>query len=327
VPELRQAIAAGLPAGNKLDDDEVLVTHGAAGALSVALDAFVNAGDRVVLFEPASPLFALALQSRRVRLRWVSTAAADGRLRFRLDHFARALRGARLLIVNSPHNPTGCVIAPEDLEQIAWWAERRDVLILSDEVFAPYQYDGQAVSIGALARARRRTLTIGSISKAYGLASARVGWLAAHRHLARPCTLMATLHTPFVPTLCQQIAVTALTQGPRALESIRSQFDSRRRYVFERLEAAGLRPVWPAGAFFFWVPVGEFAHSGRDFARELLKEKNVLVSPGDLFGPHGENHIRVSYAAEDGRLREGVARLVDLVRTKKERRQNAAAAA
>ena len=130
---------------------------------------------------------------------------------------------------------------------------------------------------------------------------------------------MATLHTPFVPTLCQQIAITALTQGPTGLESIRSQFDSRRRYVFERLQAGGLRPVWPAGAFFFWIPVGEFSSSGRNFARQLLTEKRVLVSPGDLFGPHGENHIRVSYAAEDGRLREGVARLLEFVRGIRER--------
>jgi aminotransferase len=223
-----------------------------------------------------------------------------------------------LLIVNSPNNPTGCMIAPEDLEQIAWWAERRDVLILSDEVFAPYQYDGQGLSIGVLSRASRRTLTIGSISKAYGLASARVGWLAGHRHLVRPCKLTATLHTPFVPTVCQQIALSALQQA-KALESIRSQFDSKRRYVFERLRAAGLKPVWPAGAFFFWVPVGDFADSGRAFASQFLKEKRILVSPGDLFGPHGGNHVRVSYAAEEGRLREGLARLVDFVRGCKER--------
>ena len=240
----------------------------------------------------------------------------DCRLRFQLDQFARVMRRARLVVVNSPSNPAGGTIAPEDLEQIAWWAERRDALILSDEVFARYQYEGDPISIGTLAKARRRTLTVGSISKEYALASARVGWLVGHRHLVRPCALAAALHTPFVPTLCQQIALAALKQPEEAFRPIRAQLDSRRHYAFERLQALGLKPAWPAGSFFLWVPVTGLAASGRAFARQLLTEKKVLVSPGDLFGPSGLNHIRISYATDDGRLREGLSRFVDFVRGK-----------
>jgi aspartate/methionine/tyrosine aminotransferase len=201
------------------------------------------------------------------------------------------------------------VVAAEDLEQVAWWADRHDVLILSDEVFERYRYEGQAVSIGALPRALRRTLTAGGVSKGHALAAARVGWLAGHRHLLRPCLATAALRSPFVPTLSQQVALAALRTGPEAFARIRSEFESRRRYAFERLRALEMNPGWPAGAFFLWVPVWEWGLNGRQFAERLLRAQKVRVTPGDLFGPSGPAYVRLSYAAEAGRLQEGLNRL------------------
>ena len=317
LPELRTAVAGALLTERALavsPADEVLVTHGAAGAFSVAADAFLNPGARVVLFDPTSPLYPLALRHRRARVRWVPTTVEDGRLRFRFDHLERALRGARLLVLTSPANPTGGVLAAEDVEQIAWWAERFDVLLFDDESFERYRYEGEAPSIGTLARARRRTLTAGSVSKGHALAALRVGWLAGCRHLLRPCAAVGTLQAPFVPTLCQQIAAAALRQGDEAFRPLRAGFEARRRYGYERLQALGLKPAWPAGAFFFWVPVGQLGLTGRDFAEGLLRSKKVAVTPGDLFGPSGAAHVRLSYAAEDGRLREGLSRIGEFLR-------------
>lgn len=315
--ELREAIAEKLRTERFLavsPTDEVLVTAGAAGAFSVALDTFINPGDRVVLFDPTSPLYSFALRHRRARLRWVPTWMENGRTRFHLEPLARALYRARMIVVPAPGNPTGGLIAAEDLEQIAWWAERRDVLIFSDETFERYRYEGEPVTLGTLPKARRRTLTAGSISKGYAQAAARVGWLAGHRHLVRPCAVTAVLQTPFVPTLCQQIGLTALRQGNEPFQSIRKEFESRRRYAFERLKALGLKPDWPAGGFFFWVPVADLGVSGREFAERLLHGKRVLVTPGDHFGPSGRGRVRISYAIDDGRLREGLGRLAEFVR-------------
>ncbi len=214
-------------------------------------------------------------------------------------------------MLNSPANPTGGVIAAEDLEQIAWWADRHDVLLLSDGAFERYHHDGPLVSIGTMPRARQRTLTTGSVSQGYALASARVGWLAANRHLLRPCMLTAALRSPFVPTISQQIALTALRSDPAEFESIRAEFESRRRYGYERLRAMELNPVWPAGGYFLWIPVWERGVSGRRFAEALLRERQVRISPGDLFGPSGAGYIRISYATDDGRLQEGLNRLAD----------------
>jgi aspartate/methionine/tyrosine aminotransferase len=317
LPELRSAVAEKLLAESCLavsPTEEVLITQGAAGAFSVAAETYLNAGDAVVLMDPTSPLFTFALRSRRVRIRWVTTWTEDGRTRFRLEHLAKALRRARLIVLASPANPTGGSLAAEDLEQIAWWANRHDVLIYSDETFGRYFYEGQRQSIGILAQARRRTLTSGSISKEYALASARVGWLAGYRHLLRPCLTSALLQAPFVPTLCQHVALTALRQSSEAFAPVLEDFASRRRYAFERLRALELRADWPAGGFFLWMPVWQLGLSGREFAEQLLRTKKVLVTPGDPFGPSGKGYIRISFAIEDGRLREGLARLTEFVR-------------
>ncbi|MGH7170346.1 MAG: pyridoxal phosphate-dependent aminotransferase [Gemmataceae bacterium] len=292
---------------------EILITAGVLGAVQTVLDAFVNRGDRVVLFDPSSPLFSLLARARRARLRWLPTWMEEGRTRFRLDHLALALRGARLLVLNSPGNPTGGVLAAEDLEEIAWWAARHDVLLLSDESFERYLPDGSSLSIGTLPRARQRTLTTGSVSQGYALASARVGWLAAYRHLLQPCRITAALRSPFVPTLSQQLALSALRGDPREFAPIRAEFASRRRYGYERLRDMDLNPTWPAGGFFLWVPVWERGVSGRRFAERLLRECQVRVSPGDLFGPSGDGYIRISCAVDDGRLLEGLNRLAEFL--------------
>jgi aspartate/methionine/tyrosine aminotransferase len=316
LPELRQAIAAKLLTDNDLTvaaDGEVLVTAGALGAVHTALDAFINAGDRVVVADPTSPLYPLALRARRAKISWLTTWLEDGRTRFRLEHLVRCLRGAKMMVLNSPANPTGGVVAPEDLEQIAWWADKFDVLLFSDAVFERFQHDGEQGSLATLPKARQRTLTAGSVSKGHALAAARVGWLAGPRHLMRPCLATAALRSPFVPTLSQQVALAALRTDVAAFEAIRETFDSRRHYACERLRALGLNPAWPAGAFFFWVPVWELGKSGRAFAEALLREKKVQVTPGDLFGPSGAGYVRLSYAADDGRLHEGLDRLAEFV--------------
>jgi aspartate/methionine/tyrosine aminotransferase len=316
LPELRQAVAEKLLGEDRLafhPSEEVLITAGGLGALHVALDAFVNPGDRVALFDPCSPLYPLAVRSRRARPRWIPTWVEEGRLRFRLHHLAGALRGARLLVLNSPANPTGGIIHPEDLEQVAWWARRYDVLLLSDEVLACYASRDEVVSIASLATAHRRTLVAGSLSKSHGLAGARVGWLAGYRHLLRPCRIAAGLHIPFVPTPCQHLAVQALRAPVGPVEAARERLQARRQPACERLAAAGLEAS-PGSGLFLWLDVGAHGPTGRAFADRLLRENKVRISPGDLFGPSGATHVRISLAGDEGRLYEGLGRLADFVR-------------
>jgi aspartate/methionine/tyrosine aminotransferase len=313
--ELRAAVAERLTnQGQAIDSaDEVLITAGVAGAFNVALDAFVNPGDRVVLFDPTSPLYHFAVRQHRGRVRWLPSRVEKGRTRFDPTTLRQRLRGARMIVLTSPANPTGGMLHDEDLERIAWWADRYDVLIFDDTAFESYQYDGERCRIADQLRASRRTLTAGSVSKSHALTAARVGWLVGHRHLIRPCALAAALEGAFVPTLCQQLAFTALEQPDDSFTAIRTEYDARRHYLFERLRALGLQPVWPAGGLFIWLPVGELGLTGREFAERLLRTKKVVVWPGDYFGPSGTDYVRISYLEEDGRLRRGLSLLGDFI--------------
>jgi aminotransferase len=315
--ELRAELAAQfqLDHGAEHDPaDEVLVTHGASGALAAALDAFVNPGDRVVLFDPTSPIFPIGLKHRRAAMRWVRTWSDGGRVRFAMDAFARAMRGAKLLVMADPANPTGCVFAPEDLEQIAFWANKSDALIYQDASFDRWRAEPVRARLASLPFAEGRTLTAGSFAKSHGLTAARVGWLCGYRHLVRPCALAAMMAAPFVPALCQQAALQAMQSGEAAMSAATTDFNVRRVYVGERLRGMGLEPWEAAGGFFVWVPVpgGE---SGREFAQRLLSETGVLVNPGAPFGPSGDRFIRISFATDEGRLREGLNRLGHVLST------------
>lgn len=316
LPELRQAVADHYRRRDRRAVDpeqEVFVTHGATGAYTAALGAFVNPGDRVALFAPSSPLFSVGAKSRRAKLRWVPTTTEDGRLKFDPPALQAAVRGAKLLVLSDPGNPTGGTLAAEDLERVAWLAARYDVLLYLDESFARFRYDGRPCGLAMLPGADRRTLSAGSLTQGYGLGSARVGWLAGPRPLVRACALTATLSAPFVPTVCQRVAVRSLLAGDEPFAPVLDQFRARLRFAFDKLRAIGLEPAWPAGGYFLWVPVADLGLSGRQFAERLLNEQRVMVGPGNVYGPGGDDFVRFSFAADDGRVREGLGRMAAFV--------------
>jgi aspartate/methionine/tyrosine aminotransferase len=313
LPDLRAAVADHLALArlSVSSADEVLITAGATGAFTVGLDTLVNPGDRVVLFAPTSPLFRVGLNHRRARVQWVPTTTEAGRTRFHMEPFTKALAGAKLLVLSHPANPTGGVFAPEDLDQIAWWATKFDVLIYCDESFARFR-DDEHVRLGALKPAAKRTLTAGSVTHGWGLAAARVGWLAGCRHLIRPCAAMQALTNPFVPAAGQLAALSAMRQPEESFVRVRETIATRRRYAVERLSST-FRAEPATGGLFVWLPVASLGMTGRAFAERLYAEQRVLVTPGDLYGPGGDGYVRLSLASDDGRLREGLSRLAEFV--------------
>lgn len=290
---------------------DVLVTHGATAAFAAALDAFVNPGDRVVLFDPCSPLFGLGARSRHAKVRWVPTWTEDGRCRYIARDFERALRGAKLLVLSDPNNPTGGCLANENLEHIAWLAGGYGVLVYFDESFSAFRYGNRTRCFATMTGPDRLALTAGSVSQEFGQPGVRVGWLAGPRHLVRACQLVSNLTAPYVPPVCQQAAARLLSE-PLAADAI-DRFRAKREYAVERLRAMGLEPESPGGGYFAWVPVSSLGMDGRAFAERLLKEARVQVGLGCAFGPSGAGHVRVSFAPDEGRMREGLSRMAAFV--------------
>jgi len=295
-------------------DDEVFVTHGATAGYAAVLDAFVNPGDRVVLFDPCSPLFALGAKSRRAKVRWVPTWTEDGRTRFVVDGLARTLRGAMMLVIADPTNPTGGTLIAEDYEQIAWLARRQDVLIYVDRSFSRFHYlDAPPPAFAEVPGMENRLLTAGSVTQGYGVGAARVGWVTGPKQLVNAVSLMANLSAPFVSASSQQIALKALTAAESLFAPTRELFRKKRDYTLERLRGMGLEPTTPTGGYTCWVSVAGLGLTGRAFAEQLLREHRVLVGPGGAYGPSGTACVRVSFAEEDGRLREGLTRMGQFV--------------
>lgn len=309
--ELRKTIAdlTRIRHGIALEPDEqVLTTHGAMGAYASALDAIINPGDGIVLFDPSSPMFHIGAKSRRAKLRWVPTWNEDGRSRFLMEGLARAMRGAKMLVLANPSNPTGGVLGCEEWERIAWLAKRQNVLVYADESFGRYSY-GETVRLPAEADFRKRLLVAGSVSQTYGMGSSRVGWLTGPKQLVAACKLTQVLTTPFIPAACQAAALRALQTPEELFRPTIGQFSKRRRYAFDRLKGMGLEPHWPDGGFTLWVNAANLGIESRALVERLLREERILVGNGEVYGPSGKGHIRISYAVEEGRLREGLNRM------------------
>jgi aspartate/methionine/tyrosine aminotransferase len=293
LPELRAALeprAAG---------EDLIVTHGATGALGAALDAFVNAGDRVVLFDPCSPLFALGAKSRRARVTWVPTFTEEGRTRFVASDFESAMRGAKLLLLADPTNPTGGTLSDEDREHVARIAARRGVIVYQDESFGAFRDSARPKAMPGL--------VAGSVSQEFGQPGLRIGWLSGPKSLVRAARLCANVSAPQVSPILQQAAARLMAEAPQSERAAR--FRAKRNYTLDRLSAMGLEAEAPGSGYFAWVPVGGLGLCGRAFAERVMREEGVFVGAGCAFGPSGTNFVRISFAGDDGRLREGLHRV------------------
>lgn len=305
---LRNAISEKLARDNHLchGPDDILVTNGVSQGIGLVLDTFVDVGDRVALFDPSFLLYRLAAANRGARIVWIRAALEMGRIRFSDRALSRALRGTKLLILNSPANPTGGVFLKEDLERIAYWCRRRDVLILSDEVYERYCYLGEPASIARLADAQGRTITANGFSKSHGLTAFRIGYLAGPKPLIDAVTISALTTAPFVSAASQEVALRALqADAPEPREIYRG----RRNRLVAQLNEAGLPIERPGGAFFFWIPTARWGVSGDEFAERLLDHENVRVLAGTASGPSGAGYVRVSFAGAFEPIEEGFRRL------------------
>lgn len=313
IDELKEALAERLSETRGLDYDpkhQILVCNGVSQAIGLMLDTFVEPGGAVAVFDPSFFIYRLAAQNREIRVRQIPTWFEDGYTCFHEQKLKRALRGTSVLFVNSPNNPTGSILSEDSLDRIAYWCQRYDVLIFADEVYERFIYDGTHQSIAACRQAQARTIIANSFSKTYGMAGARVGYLAGPRYMVQPMVVTYLSTAPFVSLASQHWALAALQQKSNWFPQLLHRFRNRRDRVSELLSRLKLAHAWPRGAFFFWVDVHSLGYRGVTFADQLLQEQGVLVMPGESCGKSGHRHIRISFAGRDDLLEDGLTRLV-----------------
>ena len=313
--ELRRAIASKLAADNGLDYDvaEVLVVHGASQAIAVAVQGFLGPGDELLVPSPAYlNYFHVATMAGAaavpVPLRRENDYQLDPQ-----DVLDRVTPRTRMLVVTSPHNPTGAVCPPEALRRLAEIAVERELLVLSDEIYEKLVYDGQEhASIAGFPGMRERTFTINGFAKAYSMTGWRIGYVAAPEPLIDVMVRLVQYTTVCPTSFAQAGAVAALVGPQEPVAEMRAEFDRRRRLVQERLAAMpGVGTARLLGAFYAFPEVRSFGLDDEELADRLLAEAAVAVVPGSAFGEGGAGHLRLSYATEYGRLSKGLDRLAE----------------
>jgi len=309
---LREAIAHRFleDYGLKINPAEVLVTTGAAEAIYIALMGVLNPGDEVLVPEPMYvyyPGYAFLGGARCVPV----PLKEETQFLLKADDLEKFITDrTKVLILNSPHNPTGQVFLREDLESIARLARRRNILVAWDDIYNAMLYDGvEHFPIAKAPGMKERTLIIGSFSKTYAMDGWRIGYLIAPPEVI---TQALKLHQHIVScpnTFVQVGAQAALTASQDCVRRMAAEFDRRRKVLMARLDEIGLPYVRPRGAFYVFPSVKKFGLTSARFADFLLEKARTAVVPGNAFGPQGEGYVRISYCAPVEEIEEGMDRV------------------
>jgi aspartate/methionine/tyrosine aminotransferase len=307
--ELREAIIYRLKEDSQLifEPDEIIVTVGAAEANYIATQTILNPGDEVLIPEPMYVYYS----------GWSFLGGATT-INFPLDIILKQpedleryiTEKTKLIILTSPHNPTGKVISPQSLEKIADLAKKYNFLVISDEIYNQLIYDNvECISIAKFEGMKERTLTIGSLSKTYAMDGWRVGYLIAPKPLIEEA-LKIHQHILSCPnTFVQEGARVALSSSQECVGKMVHEFDRRRKLMMSYLDDLELPYDQPKGAFYIFPSIKKFGLSSEEFCNYLLAEARVAVVPGDAFGQLGEGHVRFAYTTSYENIEKGMEKV------------------
>ena len=281
---------------------EILVTVGVSEAIDIALRAVLNPGDKVLYHEPCyvsySPSVSLAFGE-------AIPVGTNTENEFSLDPeaFENAWEpGCKILMLNFPTNPTGGTADREKLERLAKFAKDKDLLVISDEIYAELTYEGEHVSIASLPGMKERTLLLHGFSKGFAMTGFRVGFACGPNWLIESMMKIHQYCMMCAPILSQEAAVEALTNGLDEVCRMREQYHKRRDFVVRRFNEIGLSCHLPRGSFYAFPNIESTGLNETDFCHRLLREQEVAVVPGTAFGQHGANHVRASFSTSYEKL-------------------------
>ncbi|AND41975.1 aminotransferase [Cytobacillus pseudoceanisediminis] len=288
---------------------EIIVTVGASQALDIALRAILDPGDEVIVVEPSFvsyvPLVSLA---GGVPVQ-VQTLKENG-FKILPEQLEKVITDrTKAIILCSPNNPTGTMLSGSELEAIAQIAEKYDLLVLSDEIYAELAYDGEYTSFAAISGMKKRTILISGFSKGFAMTGWRLGFVCAPEAISQAMLKIHQYAMMCAPTMAQFAALEALKTGRSDVEDMKKSYKRRRNYFVQSLNELGLTCHVPGGAFYAFPSIESTGLSSEEFAEKLLLEEKVAVVPGNIFGESGEGHVRCSYATSMELLQEAIKRI------------------
>jgi aspartate/methionine/tyrosine aminotransferase len=316
LPIFREAVAADFTRrrGVAVTPDRVVITPGAKPIMAFAMLALVGPGDEVIVPDPGFPIY-------ESMARFVGAMPVPLRLRpdedFRLDlDELRALvtPRTRVLVINSPQNPTGAMLSRADLEGIAAIAMAHDLVVLSDEIYARIVHAGEHVSLLTIDGMEERTIVLDGLSKTYAMTGWRLGWGILPPALVPAFERLLINSVSCTATFAQVAGAEALNGPQDAVDAMVAELRARRDLIVAGLDdLPGVRAALPAGAFYAFPDVSGTGMDGATFAERMLTEAGVSVLAGTAFGRTATGNVRVSYANSQPNLRRALERMADLL--------------
>ena len=314
--ELRQEIAKMIEADYGVIYNpkcEALVTVGVSEALDLAMRAILSPGDEVLVPEPCYVSYQACVTLAGGKPVSVSTSR-ENEFRVTVDQLAAALTPrTKALLIGYPNNPTGAVMPREDLAAIAQFAEKNDLIVISDEIYANLTYDGVHTCFASLPGMRDRTILLNGFSKAYAMTGWRIGYALGNADFIGAMTKIHQFTMLCAPITAQIAAVEALQQGRPSRDRMVAEYDKRRRLMVEGFRNMGLDCFEPKGAFYVFPSIQNTGLTSLEFAEKLLQAEKVALVPGNAFGSCGEGYVRCSYAASSKNLSEALDRIARFV--------------
>lgn len=288
---------------------EVIITVGGSEAIDIGLRAVINPGDEVLIPQPSYVSYepcAIMAQAKPV----IINLKAENDFRLTPQEIIDACtEKTKVLILPFPNNPTGAIMEKKDLEAIAKVIVEKDLLVMSDEIYAELTYNGEHVSIASLPGMKERTILINGFSKAYAMTGWRLGYACGPKEIIAQMTKIHQFAIMCAPTTSQYAAVEALKNGDSDVAEMRTAYNQRRRFLMNAFKEMGLECFEPFGAFYVFPCIKEFGMTSEEFATRFLEEEKVAAVPGTAFGDSGEGFLRISYAYSLDRLKEAMTRL------------------
>ncbi|MDO8840920.1 pyridoxal phosphate-dependent aminotransferase [Methanocalculus sp.] len=302
IPELREAISSKFRNENGLrySPSEIIVTAGASEALHIAMQAMINPGDRVVFSDPGFVSYGALAELAGGR---ADPVPLGEDLRIDLNRTYDAIDGARMVVLNSPANPTGIVESKDTIRGIVEYADDQGTIVISDEVYEHFIYEGKHYSAAAFGD---NVITINATSKTYAMTGWRLGLLAAPLEIVEECIKVHQYVIACAPSISQYAALAGYTGDQSVVTAMRDEYRIRRDMMAGGLKEMGFDFKVPEGAFYLFVPM-------RKEQMEAIISAGVIIVPGTAFGEKGSGYARISYAASQDALKEALNRIRNVV--------------
>ncbi len=315
--ELRKEIHHFLKNRYGLDydpEEEILITVGVSEGLDLSMRATINQGDQILVLQPSYVSYGPVIELAGGKPIFLKTDLENDFKITAKNLYDKCKKNVKGLLINYPCNPTGTSYSKKELEEMAEVVKKKDLLVVSDEIYDELTYDYEHTPFASLKGMKKHVIYLNGLSKSYAMTGFRIGWACGPKEIISAMTKIHQYTMLCASIVSQMAAIEALRNGFKNVLEMKKEYNRRRKYIVGALNEIGLSCHNPEGAFYVFPSIKTTGWNSLDFAKDLLKKKKVALVPGVAFGPGCEGYIRISYASSYENLKEAIHRMTQYLR-------------